>query len=67
MSSRRQCSLVLERLNSDDLRELAIWRQPSRHNLVFGRSFGSDHDAAMRIGGEAPGGAHSSVRLEGQE
>ena len=29
----------------------------SRHNLAFGGpSRGSDHDAAMRIGGEAPGG-----------
>ena len=47
--------------------ELAIWRDASRHKLVFGRLRGSpDHDAAMRIGGEAPGRrAHSAPRLAG--
>ena len=34
--------------------ELAIGRGSSRRNLVFGRSSGPDHDAVMRIGGEAP-------------
>ena len=44
--------------------ELAIGRGSSRHNLVFGRSrAGPDHDAVMRIGGEAPGRrAHSRKR-----
>src|SRR6266850_4833740 len=37
--------------------ELAIGRGTSRHTLVFGRSVRDpDHDAVMRIGGEAPGG-----------
>ena len=37
--------------------ELAIGRKISRHTLVFG-GFHADpnHDAVMRIGGEAPGG-----------
>ena len=35
--------------------ELAIWARTARRKLVFGR-FGPDHDAVMRIGGEAPGG-----------
>ena len=39
----------------------------SRHNLVFGRSVGPDHDAVMRIGGEAPRRrAHSGKRLQSQ-
>jgi hypothetical protein len=29
---------------------------PSCHKLVYGRIFDPDHDAVMRIGGEAPGG-----------
>ena len=38
----------------------------SRRNLVFGDPIGSDHDAAMRIGSEAPGRrAHSAQRLSG--
>ena len=38
----------------------------SRRNLVFGDPIGSDHDAAMRIGSEAPGRrAHSAQRLGG--
>src|SRR4051794_41436136 len=47
--------------------EPAPGRGPARHNLVSGRpATGPDHDAAMRIGGEAPGRrAHSEPRLEG--
>src|SRR6266853_362577 len=37
--------------------ELAIGRGTSRHTLVFGGSHADpNHDAVMRIGGEAPGG-----------
>src|SRR3954463_16119928 len=44
--------------------ELAIGRGSSRHTLVFGRStWDRNHDAVMRIGGEAPGRrAHSQER-----
>jgi len=43
--------------------ELAIRRGTSRHTLVFGRSGADlDHDAAMRIGGEAPGRRAHSLR-----
>jgi hypothetical protein len=44
--------------------ELAIGRGSSRRNLVFGGSDGDpNHDAAMRIGGEAPERrAHSVTR-----
>src|SRR3954447_10488074 len=47
--------------------EPAPGRGPARHNLVSGRpATGPDHDAAMRIGGEAPGRrAHPEPRLEG--
>src|SRR4051794_41636422 len=47
--------------------EPAPGREPARHNLVSGRpATGPDHDAAMRIGGGAPGRrAHSEPRLEG--
>src|ERR671928_544591 len=47
--------------------EPAPGRGPARHNLVSGRpATGPDHDAAMRIGGEAPGRrAHSEPRLGG--
>jgi hypothetical protein len=46
--------------------ELAISGRRSRHNLVFGRSMRDrNHDAVIRIGGEAPERrAHSSQRLE---
>jgi hypothetical protein len=44
--------------------ELAIGRGTSRHTLVFGGSDADpDHDAVIRIGGEAPGRrAHSKPR-----
>src|SRR4051812_37793197 len=47
--------------------EPAPGRGPARHNLVSGRpATGPDRDAAVRIGGEAPGRrAHSEPRLEG--
>src|SRR4051812_50109708 len=47
--------------------EPAPGRGPARHNLVSGRpATGPDHDAAMRIGGGAPGRrAHSEPRREG--
>jgi hypothetical protein len=47
--------------------EPAPGRGPARHNLVSGRpATGPDHDAAMRIDGEAPGRrAHSQPRREG--
>ena len=46
--------------------ELAIGRGHSRYTLVFGRSCADlDHDAVMRIGGEAPGRqAHSLGRRD---
>src|SRR4051794_15694090 len=46
--------------------ELAIGRGSSRHTLVFGRStWDRNHDAVMRIGGEAPGRrAHSQERCQ---
>ena len=47
---------MAESLGSDDPRG-ARHRAQQRHTLVFGRPrMGLDHDAAMRIGGEAPGG-----------
>ena len=54
------CDLLL-RIAQDDRRGARLQARTSRHNLVFGGpSEGSDHDAAMRIGGEAPGRrAHS--------
>ena len=39
----------------DDRRGARHWVRISHRKLVFGR-FGPDHDAVMRIGGEAPGG-----------
>ena len=39
----------------DDRRGARHWARIARRKLVFGR-FGPDHDAVMRIGGEAPGG-----------
>src|SRR5690348_18326391 len=47
--------------------EPAPGRGPARHNLVSGRpATGPDHDAAMRIGGGAPGRrAHSEPRRGG--
>jgi hypothetical protein len=47
--------------------ELAIGRGSSRHTLVFGGSAADpNHDAVMRIGGEAPGRrAHSKPRRAG--
>jgi hypothetical protein len=47
--------------------ELAIGRETSRHTLVFGGSDADpDHDAVIRIGGEAPGRrAHSKPRRAG--
>ena len=36
--------------------ELAIGDRSSCHRLVYGRIVDPDHDAVMRIGGEAPGG-----------
>ena len=44
--------------------ELAIGRGTSRHTLVFGGSAADpNHDAVIRIGGEAPGRrAHSKPR-----
>ena len=47
--------------------ELAIGRGTSRHTLVFGGSDADpDHDAVIRIGGEAPGRrAHSKPRRAG--
>src|SRR6516164_5476478 len=46
--------------------ELAIGRGTSRHTLVFGGSDADpNHDAVIRIGGEAPGRrAHSKPRCE---
>jgi hypothetical protein len=46
--------------------ELAKRLRSFRSNLVFGDLFGSDHDAVMRIGGEAPkGGPNLHERYEG--
>ena len=47
--------------------EFAIKARPSRHTLVFGGSrVDPDHDAVIRIGGEAPGRrAHSKPRRAG--
>src|SRR5438128_662693 len=39
----------------DDRRGARHWARIAHRKLVFGR-FGPDHDAVMRIGGEAPGG-----------
>src|SRR5258708_4764433 len=46
--------------------ELAKRLRSFRSNLVFGDLFGSDHDAVMRIGGEAAkGGPNLHERYEG--
>ena len=39
----------------EDPRGARHWVRIAHRKLVFGR-FGPDHDAVMRIGGEAPGG-----------
>jgi len=47
--------------------EPAIGRDQSRHNLVFGGCKNPNHDAAMRIGSEAPRRrTHSPFRHESQ-
>ena len=47
--------------------EPACGRDLSRHNLVFGGSKNPNHDAAMRIGSEAPKRrTHSSIRHKSQ-
>src|SRR3954469_4483759 len=57
-------STVARRKPSTIRGELAIGRGSSRHTLVFGRPQGPDHDAVMRIGGEAPGRrAHSKQQF----
>jgi hypothetical protein len=40
----------------EDPRGARHWGTSSCHRLVCGRVFDPDHDAVMRIGGEAPGG-----------
>jgi hypothetical protein len=40
----------------EDPRGARHWGASSCHRLVFGRIVGPNHDAIMRIGGEAPGG-----------
>ena len=48
--------------------EPACGRDQSRHNLVFGGSKDPNHDAAMRIGSEAPGRrTHSTFRHDSHE
>jgi hypothetical protein len=48
--------------------EPAIGRDQSRHNLVFGGCKNPNHDAAMRIGSEAPRRrTHSSSRHDSHE
>ena len=48
--------------------EPAFGRDQSRHNLVFGGSKDPNHDAAMRIGSEAPRRrTHSSSRHDSHE
>ena len=43
-------------ISTYDPRGARHWGVSSRRKLVFGRLVGPDHDAVMRIGGEAPGG-----------
>src|SRR4051812_28620241 len=63
---RREDKLLGESRASTIRGELAIGRGSSRHTLVFGRStWDRNHDAVMRIGGEAPGRrAHSQERCQ---